>query len=412
MDTCIIGVETMNPEVMPPAVVMLLAAFTVICITGLVLIIQRFAVYIKNNPLKLPKRQITVNTIEPQATEVIITSPVKQDIALAVTIPDTVPFPEYGTKKIKALYDGSNWYHIELGKDGHWGIFGTTGSGKGNLLQIIALAVLQLGPQKAHLVILDAKGGVDYSFSKYIEHCTLYRDDGNGMLKAGCEYIITEMERRIDLLWKTDTRNIKEYNKQNPDNQLPLFVVIVDEIADFSKSQREYIASFARMSRAAGGVLFVATQYPTVEVLPSQIQSNVTNRCVFRLPSAEYTPIALRRTKDESSGYEPHKISADKKGTAVLRQDSTEILARVPELTDERRQEWIKKLSAENPRKAVSDEESLLAQWQRDGVSKREATRRIYRLRNNIPEDTEISYSGDGTLYRELQPIFDRLKWA
>lgn len=265
-------------------------------------------------------------------------------------IPAKVPLVQSSNGEIPLLYDGATAHTIRIGHDGHWGIFGTTGSGKGNALQLVALSVLNMGADAAQLVVLDAKGGVDYSFCDSIHHAQLFTDD---TLSSGCEWIVSEMRKRLALLRKVNARNPIEYERKTGE-KLPLMVVIADEIADFTKDQRDIIYTLIRMCRAAGIVLFVATQYPTADVLSNQAQSNVTNRVVFRLSSSEYTRVALRRQKSDNVKYEPSAIPMRLPGVAVLRQDAdSEMIGRAPEVSDTIRDMWIDELAMKYPKGAL-----------------------------------------------------------
>jgi S-DNA-T family DNA segregation ATPase FtsK/SpoIIIE len=257
---------------------------------------------------------------------------------------------------IPLLFDGGDWHGIRIGKDGHWGIFGTTGSGKGNALQHIALSALELGPTSAQLVVLDAKGGLDYGFCDRINHAALY---ANKEIGAGCKWLLEEMERRTQLLRAVDARHLDEYNRQAQE-RLPLILVIADEIADFPNDQHDAIETIARMGRAVGIVLFVATQYPTADVLTSQIQANVSNRIVFRLTSSAFSSVALRRQiKNDPATYEPAAIPQTMQGVAVLRIDGGhEILGRAPEITQQLRAARITALVSTWP-KATTIETSM-----------------------------------------------------
>jgi S-DNA-T family DNA segregation ATPase FtsK/SpoIIIE len=268
-------------------------------------------------------------------------------------LPATIPLPRPERSMIALLFTGADWHGIRIGKDGHWGIFGTTGSGKGNALQHIALSALELGPTRARLVVLDAKGGLDYGFCDRIQHATLYANKDIG---AGCKAVLDEMEHRTQIFRAVDARHIGEYNAQASE-RLPLILVIADEIADFTSDQHDIIETIARMGRAVGIVLFVATQYPTADVLTSQIQANVSNRVVFRLTSSAFSTVALRRQiKNDPAIYEPAAIPQTMQGVAVLRADGGhEVLGRAPEMTQEFRAARIAALVSKWPKETARE---------------------------------------------------------
>lgn len=239
--------------------------------------------------------------------------------------------------KIPLLFGGGSWHLFEPGADGHLGVFGATNSGKGNLLQHLVLSALEMGPDNIHVVVIDAKGGLDYAFCDHLEHATLYADRGKKVeISRGCEAVAAEMERRIDLMRDVEARNWREYNDRvAPADRLPIYMVVYDEIGDYSSKHRDMVETVARMSRAEGFVVVVATQYPTTDVLSSQIQANISKRLVFRVESAEYSAVSLRRmSKLSPATYEPSLIPYEAPGIGVFRYDGgSEILGRAPHVT-------------------------------------------------------------------------------
>lgn len=327
-------------------------------------------------------------------------------------IPTHVPMLSPVDGRIPVLFDGAQWHYATLGRDGHWGIFGTTGSGKGNLLQIVALGALQLGAQ---LVVLDAKGGLDYGFCRRVANAKLFAADE---LSSGCAFVVAEIQRRIKLLAAVDARNLYEYNER-VETPLPLFVVVADEIADFTAKDRLHIDTFARMARAVGGVLFVATQYPTANVLSNQTQSNVVNRCVFRLSSSEYTRVALRRQQADGGAYEPSAIPQHLPGIAVLRRDAgTEFIGRAPELTDDLRQQWINNLVSSvclsaNVDQTIPQPDALRQQtdtqtaFQTDSADEPDATTFA-----DDKREVAVALINSGKGRDEVRAMFRRLGWG
>lgn len=99
------------------------------------------------------------------------------------------------------------------------------------------------------------------------------------------------MERRLDLLHEADCPNIDVYNAKH--EALPRIAVCFDEVAEalekssgMSKADKErkeqisyLLGSLARLGRAAGVHLLLATQRGSAEVLSGQIRSNVQAIC-------------------------------------------------------------------------------------------------------------------------------------
>lgn len=284
----------------------------------------------------------------PMKQKPVHTSPMKQH-----ALPGVMNAEINGEGDIPVLFDGEQWYYLSLVGEQHWGVFGASGGGKGNLLQLIALEALMRGPDACQVWVLDCKSGLDYGFARHVRHGRLYSEAENddGSLTEGYTAATQEMRRREGILKAVDARNVGEYTGNEP---MPTLLLICDEVAELDNEQRRMLSTLARMGRAAGIVLCVATQYPTVEALPSQVQSNLINRVVFRLASAQYTPVALRLAPGETPRYEPAHIKEP--GIAVLRGASVErdVQGRVPFLDNTTRDRAVAVLKARWPRGGVS----------------------------------------------------------
>jgi S-DNA-T family DNA segregation ATPase FtsK/SpoIIIE len=124
-------------------------------------------------------------------------------------------------------------------------------------------------------------------------------------------WCVGEMERRYRLMSQLGVRNLAGYNQKvaeakkagnalvhpfslTPDNpepldEMPLIVVVVDELADLmmvtGKKIEELIARIAQKARAAGIHLILATQRPSVDVITGLIKANIPSRIAFQVAS-------------------------------------------------------------------------------------------------------------------------------
>jgi S-DNA-T family DNA segregation ATPase FtsK/SpoIIIE len=124
-------------------------------------------------------------------------------------------------------------------------------------------------------------------------------------------WCVGEMERRYKLMSQLSVRNLAGYNAKvaeakksgkplinplsitpeqpEPLEEMPLIVVVVDELADLmmvtGKKIEELIARIAQKARAAGIHLILATQRPSVDVITGLIKANIPSRIAFQVAS-------------------------------------------------------------------------------------------------------------------------------
>lgn len=152
-------------------------------------------------------------------------------------------------------------------------IAGTTGSGKSVCMNLIINQLITNQPQ-ALCIFIDIKR-VELSRYKHIRQCFKYCNDLESARHALNIANITMMNEYQYMESKGLTKS----------NKMPLFIFI-DEYADLILQDRnieKIIASIARLGRAAGIHLIIATQYPTREIISTQIKINCPVRICFRL---------------------------------------------------------------------------------------------------------------------------------
>ena len=103
------------------------------------------------------------------------------------------------------------------------------------------------------------------------------------------KWVVSEMERRYQLLSNRGKRNISAYNESNKKETLPYIVFVIDELADLMTASANEVEAaivrLAQMSRAVGIHLVLATQRPSVNVITGLIKANVPARMAFVVPS-------------------------------------------------------------------------------------------------------------------------------
>jgi len=198
--------------------------------------------------------------------------------------------------------------YTDLNRMPHLLVAGSTGTGKTIFLNSLILSLLyQNGPETLRFILIDPKR-VEFSVYDGLPHLlSPVIFDAQKTVNA-LKWLISEMERRFDLLSTEKSRDIASYNTNivreisknrgetafepqtsNNRNPLPYIVVIIDELADLMASRgREVeaeIVRLAQMARAVGIHLVVATQRPSVEVITGLIKANITSRVTFQVAS-------------------------------------------------------------------------------------------------------------------------------
>jgi len=159
------------------------------------------------------------------------------------------------------------------------------------LNSIITSLLYQCSPDILKLILIDPKR-VEFPVYNELPHLlTPVILDSQKAVNA-FRWLITEMERRFDVLSQERARDISSYNGmvvKDGRDPLPYIVLIVDELADLMMARgRDVEASIVRlaqMSRAVGIHLILATQRPSVEVITGLIKANVTSRITFQVAS-------------------------------------------------------------------------------------------------------------------------------
>lgn len=173
----------------------------------------------------------------------------------------------------------------DLTKDAHILIGGTTGSGKTVLLKNLLHQMLDKG---AEVYIADFKGGIDYS--KPLWHRDVVFIDQKEKVVVCLDKIIAEMDRRKQLFLGSMVANIKEYNMLGCE-KIPHIVFACDELAELldttglSKEEKAVVqgidsrlSTLARLGRAFGIHLVLATQRPDANIVRGQIKNNMNLR--------------------------------------------------------------------------------------------------------------------------------------
>ncbi len=195
----------------------------------------------------------------------------------------------------------------DLKKLPHLLIAGTTGSGKSVGINAMILSLLyKNSPDQLRLLMIDPKM-LEFSTYNDIPHLLTPVITKPKQAIVALNNMVTEMERRYELMAETRTKNIENYNekvKKDGGEHFPFIVVIIDELADLmmtsGKDVEVSIARLAQKSRACGIHLIVATQRPSVDVVTGLIKANLPSRVSYRVGQKIDSKIILDQLGAES----------------------------------------------------------------------------------------------------------------
>ena len=173
--------------------------------------------------------------------------------------------------------------HILLG--------GSTGSGKSVLLKLLLMQAIHKGAQ---VYIADFKGGVDFP-PAWREPCRMCFEEQD--LLNVLTGLVEELERRKRAFAEAGCPDIDRYNRATEED-LERLIFACDEVAEVldrtgADSERKKLlgqienklATIARLGRAFGIHLIIATQRPDANIIPGQIKNNMDFRVCGRADS-------------------------------------------------------------------------------------------------------------------------------
>ncbi len=183
-----------------------------------------------------------------------------------------------------------NAFVTDLKKLPHLLIAGTTGSGKSVGINAMLLSLLyRNSPDTLRFLMIDPKM-LEFSIYNDIPHLLTPVITKPKQAIIALANMVSEMERRYQIMSRSKTKNIENYNEKAKAigvEPLPYIVIIIDELADLmmtsGKDVEFYIARLAQMARASGIHIVVATQRPSVDVVTGLIKANLPSRISFKV---------------------------------------------------------------------------------------------------------------------------------
>lgn len=168
---------------------------------------------------------------------------------------------------------------LDMLKQPHLLIAGSTGSGKSVLINSLIYTALYKPPTECLFILIDPKRVelVDY---RNLPHCLIYASEPNGIAYA-INKSVEFMENRYKRMQAAGLKKSTEAD----------IYIIVDEFADLMTTQKHEtlppLQRLAQLGRAANVHLILATQRPTKDIVNGQIKVNMDSRVALRCPTAQ-----------------------------------------------------------------------------------------------------------------------------
>jgi len=225
------------------------------------------------------------------------------------TVAVEVPNPETSTVYLREILVSPEFIEskgklpLALGKDTtgnpvvsdltampHLLIAGSTGSGKSvGLNTMICSLLYKATPADVRFLLIDPKR-LELGIYEQIPHLLAPVVTDAKEASARLKWIVGKMDERYKQLQAKAVRNIEGYNKEvPPEEKLPYWVVVVDELADLmmvsAGEVQNSLVRLAQIARAVGIHLIIATQRPSVDVVTGLIKANFPTRIAFQVAS-------------------------------------------------------------------------------------------------------------------------------
>ena len=188
----------------------------------------------------------------------------------------------------------------DLAKMPHLLVAGATGSGKSVGLNAFIISLIKRkNPSELKFVMIDPKR-IEFSVYNNQKYMLMPVVTDNADAAEALAYLVEEMNKRYEMLEKSMTKNIEEYNQK--EGGMPYIVAIVDEFSDLvlsDKTVEKKIQILAQKARAAGIHLVLATQRPSVDVVTGSIKANFPSRLAFKTASGVDSKTILDTTGAE-----------------------------------------------------------------------------------------------------------------
>lgn len=199
------------------------------------------------------------------------------------------------------IKDDRKFAWFDFVTDPHVLVAGKSQSGKSNLVNgIIATLVSTHSPKELRLVLIDMKGGVEFTHWEEVPHLLWEMVKNVDEVQPVLQRLVAIIRRRMETFAAVKAKKLEEYNARvAPEHQLERVLVCIDEMNTFvglgslTEDIHNLIMIIVSQGRAAGVHMIAATQHPEVKVIPGRIKTNMSIRMSGAMPSISSSMVIL-----------------------------------------------------------------------------------------------------------------------
>lgn len=197
---------------------------------------------------------------------------------------------------------------------------GLSGSGKSTFLRLVAAHAAK---SQCHMVLIDPNR---VQFAPWRQRALAYASQDPDEALAALRLVVSEVDRRLDLLESLPGVPEKVTREIAEDYDLPPWILMIDELAYHTSvagtgTQRALFSTALRdilsRSRAAGMVVVGATQRPTGDIVPTSLSGLFALRLAFNVQSGSNSDVILGEGWVKK-GYNAAEISINTPGVGLL----------------------------------------------------------------------------------------------
>lgn len=196
----------------------------------------------------------------------------------------------------------------------HMIVAGSTTWGKTVFMRMLMTHLIENNPNGVEFYILDLKGKLAFNKYRNLKQVKVVAGDYKESYHA-LSMVKRDIKRDMDYLLSIDAENAKEGNISTRK------FIIIDEAgelkpsSDMSDADKEHtkgcqriMSYIARVAGQVGYKMIFGTQYPTKEILDSQIKANAIARVSFRLTTSVQSGVAIDQSGAEKLEYKGRAI--------------------------------------------------------------------------------------------------------